>query len=66
MDTKPKLNFWIAENFKLKPVPRLRFAAPGTCRYCDQCRTDPMMPYHEASDRCESGKHNHCTCDTCF
>lgn len=64
MDTEPKLNFWVAEPIKLRT--RLRFAAPGTCRYCDQCRTDPMMPYHEASPRCESGKRNHCTCNFCF
>jgi len=23
-------------------------------------------PRHKASDSCESGKHKHCTCDTCF
>ncbi len=23
-------------------------------------------PSHKAKDRCESGKRNHCTCDTCF
>ena len=26
----------------------------------------PMMPNHKASPRCQSGGHNHCTCDTCF
>jgi len=26
----------------------------------------PFMPHHKASDRCESGKRPHCTCDTCF
>ena len=25
-----------------------------------------LMPRHEASSNCESGRHNHCTCDTCF
>jgi hypothetical protein len=39
---------------------------PGECSFCDKYRDDPMMPPHTASDRCESGKHSHCTCDTCF
>lgn len=38
----------------------------GECAYCDQYGDDPMMPRHNASERCESGKHPHCTCDTCF
>jgi len=25
-----------------------------------------FAPSHKASDKCESGKHPHCTCDTCF
>jgi len=36
------------------------------CAYCDAHRDDKMMPYHDASDRCESGKHDHCTCDACY
>jgi hypothetical protein len=39
---------------------------PGECPYCDSCRDDNMMPSHTASDRCESGRHNHCTCDRCY
>lgn len=27
---------------------------------------DAMGPRHNASDGCESGKRNHCSCDTCF
>lgn len=27
---------------------------------------DGMMPNHEASERCKSGKRDHCTCDTCY
>ena len=38
----------------------------GECTYCDEHGDDPMMPSHMASARCESGKHPHCTCDTCF
>jgi hypothetical protein len=26
----------------------------------------PMHPNHKPSDRCESGKRPHCSCDTCF
>lgn len=47
-----------------RPVRRSR--APG----CATCDRDPgrrqMMPPHDASERCESGKHPHCSCDTCF
>ena len=25
-----------------------------------------FAPRHKASSRCQSGKHPHCTCDTCF
>jgi len=28
--------------------------------------SDIHAPSHKASRRCESGKHAHCTCDTCF
>lgn len=46
---------------------RLRYRRPaGECPTCDHYRNDDMMPSHTASDRCESGKRNHCTCDTCF
>lgn len=38
------------------------------CNYCDSERAagETFFPHHYASDRCESGKHSHCTCDTCF
>lgn len=39
---------------------------PGECVTCDANRNDSMMPSHTASDRCESGKRAHCTCDVCF
>jgi hypothetical protein len=43
-----------------------RSRVPG----CPTCDRDPegraLMPPHDASDRCESGKHPHCSCDTCF
>jgi len=49
------------------PKPIRRYRAPtGQCSYCDDHRDDTMMPPHDASPRCESGKHQHCTCNTCF
>lgn len=38
------------------------------CAYCEREKAagNTFFPRHFASDRCESGKHNHCTCDTCF
>ena len=46
--------------------PRRHKLAPGQCPYCDRERDHPHHPYHDASARCESGRHNHCTCDLCF
>jgi hypothetical protein len=49
--------------------PRLE---PG-CTTCDEYREHfertgswPSGPRHDAMERCESGKHPHCTCETCF
>lgn len=38
------------------------------CGYCDgeKERDSWFFPNHFASSRCQSGKRNHCTCDTCF
>lgn len=34
---------------------------------CSTCQAgDEPIPWHDASDRCESGKRTHCACDTCF
>ena len=49
-----------------KILPRRHWLIPGECAYCDAHRQDPMMPFHDASARCESGKHSHCSCDVCF
>jgi hypothetical protein len=35
------------------------------CKYAMEHRSEPV-PYHDASERCESGKREHCSCDTCF
>lgn len=45
-----------------------------TCATCqrevyarpDKMPSDVWMPRHKASASCQSGKHAHCTCDTCF
>lgn len=53
-------------------VGRRQFGEPGECAYCEKERAKqkdgaiPFFPPHDASSGCESGKHNHCTCDTCF
>lgn len=49
-------------------TPKRRQLPEGECAYCDRERTagNNFFPSHDASDRCESGKHPHCTCDTCF
>lgn len=35
---------------------------------CTQCLSASVFggPSHEASPRCRSGKHPHCSCDTCW
>lgn len=40
----------------------------GECLYCDIERdlANDHHPPHDASPRCESGRHPHCTCDVCF
>jgi len=46
-----------------------RHQAPeGECPYCDgeRAKGNTHHPSHDASPRCESGKRNHCTCDTCW
>jgi len=49
-------------------LSRRRLAPPGECVVCDGMRAsgETFAPLHDAHPRCESGKHSHCTCDTCF
>ena len=35
------------------------------CTYCQENKGQ-MAPRHFASPRCESGGHNHCSCDICW
>jgi len=50
----------------VKPLRAIRVTREPGCEYCAKHRDDPMMPPHQASSRCESGKRSHCTCDTCW
>lgn len=43
-----------------------KIAWRADCSYCILHAPGSMMPSHTASEMCQSGKHNHCTCDTCF
>ena len=36
------------------------------CSMCAEGRKTGFAPAHYASIRCESGRHEHCSCDTCF
>lgn len=37
------------------------------CSVCERIKADGGFgPSHDASPGCESGKHEHCSCDTCF
>jgi hypothetical protein len=48
-------------------LAQLRHRRPkGLCTYCDAHGDESMMPSHDASSACESGKRPHCTCDACF
>lgn len=50
------------------PKRRDRRQSVEGCSYCDAERVkgNKHFPPHDASPSCESGNHNHCTCDTCF
>lgn len=49
-------------------VAEKRRAPKGECKTCDDTRErgETHFPDHYASMGCKSGKHPHCTCDTCF
>lgn len=40
--------------------------ATSGCKYCFEHQLVDMMPPHEASRGCQSGRRPHCTCDRCF
>jgi hypothetical protein len=47
-------------------VSTKRVTRDESCPYCQLHQPGAMYPPHDASPRCESGGHPHCTCDTCF
>lgn len=55
-----------AEILQLKP--RRQWGPIGGCATCDLMRSQGefFFPPHDASRRCESGKHNHCSCEVCW
>jgi hypothetical protein len=48
-----------------RPKRRRHKLTAGKCKSCDG-ETNDFHPPHDASNRCESGKRSHCSCDTCF
>lgn len=52
----------------LRSTNRRHKLPQGDCAYCDRERADgcSFHPSHDASEDCYSGKHPHCSCDTCF
>ena len=50
------------------PGGRRHKMPPGECAFCDREREagSSFHPSHDATDHCQSGKHDHCTCDSCF
>lgn len=54
------LTDWILKQSRYVPSLR-RKDVPG-CKVCESA----FLPYHDASPFCESGGHDHCTCDMCF
>jgi len=49
----------------IEPKPPKRIYVEG-CKACAAIGKGGFGPPHDASDSCESGKREHCTCDTCF
>lgn len=64
---QPEENHDMAKDAAAPIHPRHK-APEGECVTCDRERAtgNNFHPPHDASPRCESGWHNHCTCDTCF
>lgn len=58
----PLMEDWMAQA-RDKHLLRVEAIEAGTC---PTCAADKQGPPHFASSRCQSGGHNHCSCDTCF
>lgn len=59
---------YIRQALELRVGSRRHKIEPGQCEYCDREREADcdFHPSHDASDRCQSGKRPHCSCDSCF
>jgi len=69
MHDKHDSNNWSDSDKKwLQSKERRHQVPPGECKICDSERAanNKFHPPHDASSRCESGKHSHCSCDVCF
>lgn len=56
-----------AEHLKIRAEGIAKFAKPemADCAYCAEVSVYGG-PGHHASSNCRSGRHPHCTCDTCY
>lgn len=63
--TRRQMRVMNAEQPKPARCHRLK---PGECIYCDREQEvgNAFHPPHDASERCESGRNPHCSCDVCF
>lgn len=60
------LKHWQESALAAVQSPTARRQRDEGCLYCQQYQPGEMMPPHDASPRCESGRRNHCTCDICW
>lgn len=53
---------------RLARLEKLGLIDPNCCGCREWYEKDkyPFVPSHNASPRCQSGKRNHCSCDTCW
>lgn len=49
-----------------KFIPKLVMEGKCGIDGCSFATKGGMAPHHYAGANCKSGKHNHCTCDSCF
>lgn len=66
-DPAMRVSFAKPSSIGTKPHREVAIYALG-CAYCESERDkeETFFPSHWASDRCESGKRPHCSCDVCF
>ena len=60
----PKWTDELGNKYARRDMTRYYFDCP-TCQK-ELKANNTFFPPHRASSRCQSGGHNHCTCDTCF